>query len=605
VTDNVTNDPQQIIADLQGKLDESIAQQTATANALNAISRSAFHLEQALVTVCETAARLCDADQAAIYRREGDLYRFVGCFGFPPDYEKAWRAAGPFPNDPQSPLVGHRANTERRPVQVLDVTADPFYFSTTSGQSQARTALGVPLLREGKPVGNFVIARRRVQSFTDLQLELVETFAHQVVIAIENARLFEETSNDFAHRNEAHETIHRNEIRYRTIFETTVVSIWECDISDVRHRIVGLLKAGVVDLRKYLRDHPKFVREAIDLVRVVDVNDASLTMFGAREKRDLLRSIGQIWPVESEQTFAETLIAVYEDRPIFETEAIEQKIDGQRIDVIFTLARSREQEYRNTIFLSVIDITAFNRARVALAAAQSDLAHATRLTSLGELTASIAHEVNQPLAGIVISGETGLRWLRRETPDIEAAITSLERLVADAKRASSIIAGIRSLARNESPQIVRVDLNEVVNESLMLLGSEFRRYGVELSVSLETKTPFVRANRVQVQQIIINLAMNAVQAMSEPGSPSRRLRVSTAIEDAKAIVTVSDTGPGIDPSVRARLFAAFTTTKAEGMGLGLSVCASIVSRHGGQISASSNAEQGASFAFNLPIDEGL
>lgn len=605
MTDNVTNDPQQIIADLQGKLDESIAQQTATANALNAISRSAFHLEQALVTVCETAARLCDADQAAIYRREGDLYRFVGCFGFPPDYEKAWRAAGPFPNDPQSPLVGHRANTERRPVQVLDVTADPFYFSTTSGQSQARTALGVPLLREGKPVGNFVIARRRVQSFTDLQLELVETFAHQVVIAIENARLFEETSNDFAHRNEAHETIHRNEIRYRTIFETTVVSIWECDISDVRHRIVGLLKAGVVDLRKYLRDHPKFVREAIDLVRVVDVNDASLTMFGAREKRDLLRSIGQIWPVESEQTFAETLIAVYEDRPIFETEAIEQKIDGQRIDVIFTLARSREQEYRNTIFLSVIDITAFNRARVALAAAQSDLAHATRLTSLGELTASIAHEVNQPLAGIVISGETGLRWLRRETPDIEAAITSLERLVADAKRASSIIAGIRSLARNESPQIVRVDLNEVVNESLMLLGSEFRRYGVELSVSLETKTPFVRANRVQVQQIIINLAMNAVQAMSEPGSPSRRLRVSTAIEDAKAIVTVSDTGPGIDPSVRARLFAAFTTTKAEGMGLGLSVCASIVSRHGGQISASSNAEQGASFAFNLPIDEGL
>ena len=605
MTDNVTNDPQQIIADLQGKLDESIAQQTATANALNAISRSAFHLEQALVTVCETAARLCDADQAAIYRREGDLYRFVGCFGFPLDYEKAWRAAGPFPNDPQSPLAGHRSIAERRPVQVLDVTADPFYFSTTSGQSQARTALGVPLLREGKPVGNFVIARRRVQSFTDLQLELVETFAHQVVIAIENARLFEETSNDFAHRNEAHETIHRNEIRYRTIFETTVVSIWECDISDVRHRIVGLLKAGVVDLRKYLRDHPKFVREAIDLVRVVDVNDASLTMFGAREKRDLLRSIGQIWPVESEQTFAETLIAVYEDRPIFETEAIEQKIDGQRIDVIFTLARSREQEYRNTIFLSVIDITAFNRARVALAAAQSDLAHATRLTSLGELTASIAHEVNQPLAGIVISGETGLRWLRRETPDIEAAITSLERLVADAKRASSIIAGIRSLARNESPQIVRVDLNEVVNESLMLLGSEFRRYGVELSVSLETKTPFVRANRVQVQQIIINLAMNAVQAMSEPGSPSRRLRVSTAIEDAKAIVTVSDTGPGIDPSVRARLFAAFTTTKAEGMGLGLSVCASIVSRHGGQISASSNAEQGASFAFNLPIDEGL
>ena len=193
-------DPQQTIAELQRELaertaerDELLQQRTATADMLKVISRSAFDLESALVNVCETAARLCDADQAAIYRREGDLYHFAASFGFPQEYADAWRAAGPAPNDPKSPLVGHRAVAERRPVQVLDVTADPAFLGSTSRASQSRTALGIPLMREGKPVGNFVLARQRVEAFTDRQLELVQTFADQAVIAIENARLFNET----------------------------------------------------------------------------------------------------------------------------------------------------------------------------------------------------------------------------------------------------------------------------------------------------------------------------------------------------------------------------------------------------------------------------
>ena len=133
------NEVQAKTADLQ----ESLQQQTATADVLKVISRSAFELEPALVAVCETAARLCDADQAAIFQREGELYRFAACFGFPPEYENAWRAAGLIRNDPKSPLPGHRAVAERRPVHILDVTADPAYLATTSGQSQARTALGI------------------------------------------------------------------------------------------------------------------------------------------------------------------------------------------------------------------------------------------------------------------------------------------------------------------------------------------------------------------------------------------------------------------------------------------------------------------------------
>jgi GAF domain-containing protein len=173
-------------------LEESLQQQTATADVLKVISRSAFDLEPALVAICETAGRLCEADQAAIFTREGDRYGFAASFGFPPEYGADWRAAGPLAVDPIAPLPGARSIVERRPVQVLDVAADPAFHQTASRHSQARTALGIPLLRDGEPVGNFVLGRRRVEAFSDRQIELVQTFADQAVIAIENARLFDE-----------------------------------------------------------------------------------------------------------------------------------------------------------------------------------------------------------------------------------------------------------------------------------------------------------------------------------------------------------------------------------------------------------------------------
>jgi len=179
-------------------LTESLEQQTATGDVLKVISRSAFDLEPALIAICKTAARLCEADQAAIFTREGDRYRFAASFGFPPEYEADWRAAGPRVIDPNSPLPGARCIRERRPVQVLDLAADPAFHQTASRQSEARTALGIPLFRDGEPIGNFALGRRRVEAFSDRHIELVQTFADQAVIAIENARLFNETKEALA-----------------------------------------------------------------------------------------------------------------------------------------------------------------------------------------------------------------------------------------------------------------------------------------------------------------------------------------------------------------------------------------------------------------------
>jgi PAS domain S-box-containing protein len=408
-----------------------------------------------------------------------------------------------------------------------------------------------------------------------------------------------ETSTDVSHGEDADLARHRSEIRYRTIFETAVIAILECDISAIRRRTVALRKDTPID--EYLRDHPDVVREAIGLMQIIDVNDASVRMFGVRGKEDLVGNFDRFWPVESERVFAEAMIAVSENRSMFEAEAAMQTEDGRRFELIFTLARSSEVEYRDTVFLSLIDITPLNRVRAALQSAQSDLAHATRLTSLGQLTASIAHEVNQPLAVIVANGQAGLRWLDREAPNIPAAITSLERLVGDAKRAGSIIAGVQALARNDASQQVRLNLNEVVTESLMLLTSEINRFAVKLKIDLHHAPAYIQADRIQIQQVIINLVTNAIQAMSEAYDRARVLLVSTVIEDSMGIVTVNDTGPGIGPGVRDRLFKAFTTTKADGMGLGLSICESIISRHGGLISVSDNRGGGVSFSFTLPL----
>jgi signal transduction histidine kinase len=221
---------------------------------------------------------------------------------------------------------------------------------------------------------------------------------------------------------------------------------------------------------------------------------------------------------------------------------------------------------------------------------------------LGELTASVAHEVSQPLAAILINAETCLRWLDREPPKLDEARGSVKWIIGDTKRASEVIQRVRSLAKRTDIEKVPLHLNEVVNEVVVLVQSELRRNRVSLRIELAPALPVVLADRVQLQQVIINLLINGIEAMHGVTDRPRELVIRSDRDGANLVfVAVKDSGVGISAENANRLFDAFFTTKSSGLGMGLSICRSIIEAHGGQLWASSNPGPGATFQFTLPV----
>jgi PAS domain S-box-containing protein len=238
----------------------------------------------------------------------------------------------------------------------------------------------------------------------------------------------------------------------------------------------------------------------------------------------------------------------------------------------------------------------------ALREAQAELAHVTRVTALGELTASIAHEVNQPLAAVVTNAAACLRWLDRETPNLDEARRAVESIVNDCNRAGEVIQRVRALVNKTAPQKVLLNINDVVNEVITLVQHELFSHRVSLRMELTPGLPMVLADRVQLQQVILNLVINGIEAMQPLTDQPRELVILTHQDEAhQVVVAVKDCGTGISTESADRLFNAFFTTKSSGMGMGLSICRSIVDAHGGRLSASGNIGPGATFQFTLPV----
>jgi PAS domain S-box-containing protein len=249
---------------------------------------------------------------------------------------------------------------------------------------------------------------------------------------------------------------------------------------------------------------------------------------------------------------------------------------------------------------SSTDITERKQAEEALHQAQKDVARINRITTMGELTASLAHEVKQPIAAAVTDANTCVRWLSRDDPDVEEAREAASRVVKDATRAAEIITRVRQLFKKGTPEQALIDVNEIIREMIVLLGSDATRYDVSIQTELAKDLPQVMGDRVQMQQVLMNLMTNSIDAMKDLDG-TRELIISSQAEDGQLMISVSDTGVGLPPKQADQIFDAFFTTKPQGTGMGLRISRSIVESHGGRLWAADNSPRGASFHLTLPI----
>jgi len=276
--------------------------------------------------------------------------------------------------------------------------------------------------------------------------------------------------------------------------------------------------------------------------------------------------------------------------------------DGTMIDVRET-ARAIRRTGREPVVLVVCeDMTERKRAEEALHRAQAELAHVTRLTTLGQLAASIAHEVNQPLAAIVADANASLNWLTAAKPELERVRETLVAIATDGHRAADVIQRIRQLATKTEPRKTRLDVNEVIRDVVALVRAEVARYEITLTLDSVPPLPSVVGDRVQLQQVVLNLVVNAIEAMASVVDRPRRLVIRSERHDDDGVrIAVHDTGVGIRASDLDRVFGAFFTTKPGGMGMGLSISRSIIEAHGGRLWAEPNKPHGAIVQFSLPV----
>jgi PAS domain S-box-containing protein len=435
--------------------------------------------------------------------------------------------------------------------------ADPYFR-----RRHARSILCLPLVKQFKLIGVLYLENNLASHvFTPARISVLELLASQAAISLENARLYDD--------------LQEREAKIRRLVDSNIVGVVFWD-----------LQGGITDANQAFLDMIGYAREDLVSGRL---RWTELTPAEWREADEQiiaeLRAVGTLQPLEKEYF----------------------RKDGSRVPVLVARALFEWKPDEGVSF--VVDMTDRKLAEEKLRAseqrlldAQMELAHVTRVTTLGELTASIAHEVNQPLAAIAANAEACLRWLDRATPDLDAARRSVEWVINDNDRASEVIRRVRALAKKTSIEKALLDVNDVVKEVAALVQRELFSHQVSLRMELAPTLQMISGDRVQLQQVIINLVMNGIEAMQAVTDRPRQLEIrSRQDEKQQVLVSVTDCGVGIPAENADRLFNAFFTTKSGGMGMGLSICRSIIEAQGGHLWATEALPHGATFQFTLPV----
>ncbi|MBY4945252.1 AAA family ATPase [Cupriavidus respiraculi] len=450
----------------------------------------------------------------------------------------------------------------RETVFVDDAAADPAAAADPYVvEHRARSVLCLPLLHQAKLTGALYLENNLApRVFSPNRIAVLKLVAAQAAGSLENARLY----RDLAER----------EGKIRRLVDANIIGIivWNAggdivEANDAFLRMVGYEREDLVSGR----------------VRWTDLTPPQLLQ-------------------ESEQALLEA-VRTGHARP-FEKEYIRK--DGSRVPVIVGLATFEGSGMEGVAF--VLDLTERKQAEKKVREGEqryrqvhAELAHANRVATMGQLTASIAHEVNQPIAATVTNAQAALRWLRAQPPELEEVSEILARIVKDANRAGDVLGRIRGLIRKEPPQKAAVDLNEAIRDVVELTRGEAARCGAVVQTRLTPGLPCIEGDRVELQQVLLNLIVNALEAMGGLDGGPREVCISTAREEGDCVlVAVRDTGPGFAPEISGRAFAPFCTTKSTGLGMGLSICQSIIDAHGGRLWASAAEPRGAIVQFTVP-----
>jgi PAS domain S-box-containing protein len=438
---------------------------------------------------------------------------------------------------------------------------NPFSADPYIRQHQARSILCLPLLTQARLIGVLYLENNLTPGvFASGRIAVLKLLASQAAIALENARLYRD--------------LEEREGKIRRLVDANIVGI---NIWDLEGRIIEANEA-FLQMVGYSREDL-----VSGLVRWTDLTPP--------EWRDLIPR--QITELKRAGT-----------APPYEKEYLRK--DGSRVPVFIGSALFDEKRGQGVAF--VLDLTARKRAEAEARESerryhevQMELAHANRFATMGQLTASIAHEVNQPIAATVTNAQAALRWLGRRPPDLEEVQQALGRIVENGNRAGDVIDRIRALIKKASPRKDRLEINEAIREVLELARGEAAKNGVSVHTDLADSLPLIEGDRVQLQQVMLNLIINAVEAMSGVSNGGRELVISTGREEAGGVlVAVRDSGPGLALVTVERVFDPFYTTKPAGLGLGLSICRSIIEAHGGRLWVIANQPRGAAFQFTVP-----
>src|SRR6202011_60827 len=451
---------------------------------------------------------------------------------------------------PESVL--HYVIQTRESVILDDALAqNPFSVDEYICQKHARSVLCLPLVKQAKLIGVLYLENNLAShAFTPARISVLELLASQAAISLENARLY----SDLGER----------EARIRRLVDSNIIGIMIWDFQG----------------------------------RIIEANEAILDMLGYSHEDLISGPTGwaELTPAEwlaADQDALAQVNATGSSKP-FEKEYFRK--DGSRVPILIAGALFEWKRDEGVAF--VIDMTDRKRAEEKLRAserrlldAQMELAHVNRVTTTGQMAASIAHEVNQPLAAVVANAEACLRWLARGTPDLDAARRSVEWIIDDGNRASEVIRRVRALANKAEIEKMPLDVNDVAREVIALVQRELTSHQVSLQMELTPSLPMILGDRVQLQQVIINLVMNGIEAMQSVTDRPRELVIrSQQDETRRVLVSVADGGVGISAENADRLFDPFFTTKSSGMGMGLSICRSIMEAHGGRLWATANLD---------------